>query len=569
VTGRYGAPGSVCVSGRNAPVSRVSAAGAPECSADDRARRRGDSAAAPKTPFRVASATGKVVRIGCLLLAGLLPACTVLGPDYQEPDVGWLERWDATLHGLAGEGGEAQPLRFWWRVFGDPVLDRLVEVATENNRDLRQAALRIFESRALAGIATAGRYPQVQQASGALDYVASTRDAGGGRSFVEYNTALTVGWELDFWGRFRRAMESADAAFFGAIENERAVQVLVHADVVDRYFAYRVLQERIRIARRNAEIQRRSFQIATEQYHSGNTSELDLQQAKTQYLATLAAIPDLEMRLRQTANALAVLLGRVPGDLPELSSAEGSYRLPLARDLHVSGLPTRLLLRRPDVRAAAWAVAAQSARIGVVLAELYPAVSLLGTLQWAGGTLAGTPDAGMLTLGPGLRWNIFDYGAIRNNVRLQDARLQRTIEAYQNTVLQAVREVDNAAIAVVKTEEQAGLLDQTVASARRALQIANTRYREGYSDFQRVLDAQRALVSQTDRQVINRGTHLAAVIQLYKGLGGGWSPRAVEALLPADTRTQMKERTDWGRLLEAPLPVVPASPAPAEEPSRE
>jgi NodT family efflux transporter outer membrane factor (OMF) lipoprotein len=507
---------------------------------------------------------GVAARVAGLVLPALLSACTMLGPDYQEPDTAWLRAWDAGLHGLSGEGDDVA-LQAWWRLFRDPVLDRLVQEAASGNRDLRLAALRIFESRALAGIAGAGLYPQVQQVSGAVDYVAALGKDAGPSDYLGYQAALTVGWELDFWGRFRRAIESADAAFFAAVENERAVQVLIHAEVVDRYLAYRVLQERIRIARHNAGIQKRSFQIATELYESGNTSELDLQQARTQYLSTLAAIPQLELSLRQTGNALAVLLGRVPGDLPELETA-ADYRLPMIDGPRIAEAPTRLLLRRPDVRAAAWRVAAQSAQIGVAQADLYPAVSLLGTLGWAGSSLAGVPGSGRFTLGPGLRWNIFDHGAIRNNVRLQDARLQQAIEQYQNTVLQAVREVDNAAVAVVKTREQAALLERTVASARRALEIANTRYREGYSDFQRVLDAQRALFAEADRRVVNQGAHLAAVIQLYKGLGGGWSPRGTGELLPAQLRGTMKERTDWGGLLDAPLPSVPPRPpTPKEE----
>ena len=247
------------------------------------------------------------------------------------------------------------------------------------------------------------------------------------------------------------------------------MQVLVNAQVATLYFNWRILGERIGIAHKNAKLQKRSLEITTEQFNAGNTSELDLQQAKTQYLATLATIPQLELQRRQTLNALALTLGRSPGDLPEL---EGSgYALPKIDTMVVNGIPARLLLRRPDVHAAAWAVAAQSAKIGIAEADLYPAITLLGSLGWSSSTLGGAPDSGLLAVGPSLPWNIFDHGLIRNNIRLQDARLQEVIEQYRQTVLAAAQEIDNAAISLLKTREQEKILAQTVTTAERALEM--------------------------------------------------------------------------------------------------
>ena len=247
------------------------------------------------------------------------------------------------------------------------------------------------------------------------------------------------------------------------------MQVLVNAQVATLYFNWRILGERIGIAHKNAKLQKRSLEITTEQFNAGNTSELDLQQAKIQYLATLATIPQLELQRRQTLNALALTLGRSPGDLPEL---EGSgYALPKIDTMVVNGIPARLLLRRPDVHAAAWAVAAQSAKIGIAEADLYPAITLLGSLGWSSSTLGGAPDSGLLAVGPSLPWNIFDHGLIRNNIRLQDARLQEVIEQYRQTVLAAAQEIDNAAISLLKTREQEKILAQTVTTAERALEM--------------------------------------------------------------------------------------------------
>ncbi len=508
-----------------------------------------------------------------LLGAVFLTGCTLLGPDFTgAPEVS-LERWDRTLHGLAEPeaGGEAAS-EAWWRLFGDPVLERLVEAARLDNLSLRQAGLRILQARALAGIAGAGRYPQLRQAT--VEAVYENRQDHGGAGEVGsdqglFRAGLAVAWELDFWGRFRRAIESADADFFASIEAQQALQVLIRAQVAALYFEWRILGLRIEIARRNARLQRRSLQIAAELHESGNTSELDLQQARTQHLATLAVIPRLRLERRRIRNALALLLGRAPGDLPELE--EGGYRLPEVPDPVIRGLPARLLLRRPDVRAAAWAVAGRSARIGIAEADLYPAISLAGSLGWSATTAAGLPDSGILALGPGLRWNLFDQGLIRNNVRLQDALLQEQMEAYRQVVLEAAREVDDAAAGVVRTGEQVRILEQTVAAAERALEIARTRYREGYADFQRVLDAQRSLFTQQDRLVGIRGERIAWLIALYKGLGGGWSPVTLDQAVPETTRKLMKRRTDWGDLLDRPLP--PSLPDPvrpeAEAASRE
>ncbi|MGB5541320.1 MAG: efflux transporter outer membrane subunit, partial [Gammaproteobacteria bacterium] len=453
--------------------------------------------------------------------------------------------------------------RFWWRHFNDPVLNRLIELAKEQNPSLRIAGLRILESRAQLGIAGSTLYPQVQQGSGAATYV-NTRNHGGvvaddSQSFVSYQAGFNIGWELDFWGRFKRGIESADAAFFASIADQQDVQVLLNAQVADLYFGYRTTQLRIAIAKENAAIQKRSFEITSRIYQSGGDSELDVQQAKTQYLATLSTIPGLEVTLNKTRNALATLLGRAPGDLPELAS--GVQDLPSTSSTGIPVIPASLLMRRPDIRSAAAKIAAQSAQIGIAEADFYPAISLLGSIGWSGSTLDGSPDTSTLGIGPALKWNLFDHGRIENNVRLQDARLQQLIESYQNTVLQAAREIDDAAVSAVKTAEQQLLLNQSVDAAERALSIADTRYREGYADFQRVLDAQRSKFAQAERALINHGSHISAVIGLYKALGGGWMATPVEGLIPEDTRNRMQQRTDWGDLLSAPLPMNPVNPS--------
>jgi outer membrane protein TolC len=238
--------------------------------------------------------------------------------------------------------------------------------------------------------------------------------------------------------------------------------------------------------------------------------------------------------------------------MPEL--ADASPELPLIEPSKVAAIPAELLLRRPDIRTAAWQVAAQSAQIGVAEADYYPAISLLGTVGWAANSRNGSPDTTRFGGGPSFTWNIFDYGRIGNNVRLQDARLQQAIESFQNTVLQAAQEIDNAAISVMKTHELRSILDQSVVSAERSLTLANTLYVEGYADFQRVLDAQRSYFSQSANELINRGNHISALISLYKAMGGGWTDMTIDQMIPEATRETMRERSDWGELIDAPLP---------------
>jgi NodT family efflux transporter outer membrane factor (OMF) lipoprotein len=504
------------------------------------------------------SAAIRPARTCCFALALTLTACTTLGPNYEEPDAVWLGEWQSDLYGQLQEPEQESELDlgFWWRLFDDPILNQLIATAREENPGLRIAGLRILEARAQLGIAGSALYPQVQQATGSAAYI-DTRQSGGrvnnDQSFNNYQADISIGWEMDFWGRFARGIESADAAYLASITNQHDVQVLLSAQVADLYFAYRTTLASIAIANKNAEIQKRSLQITTSLYDGGEKSELDLQQAKTQYLATLSTIPGLEINLTQLSNALAALLGRSPGNMPELATA--ATELPTIDDLHIDTIPARLLTRRPDVRTAAWQVATQSAQIGIAEADYYPSISLLGTVGWSANSQNGSPDTSGFGGGPAFSWNIFDHGRIENNIRVQDARLQQSIEGFQNSVLLAAQEIDNAAINVVKTHELRSILDQSVVSSRRSLTLANTLYVEGYADFQRVLDAQRAFFAQSSNELVNRGKHIGAVISLYKALGGGWTNTPIDQLIPASTRETMQQRSDWGDLLSAPLAI--------------
>ncbi len=502
---------------------------------------------------------GPSARFAAMLALGLMAACSTLGPDYVEPEVNWLDEWQLSSEQLDSvrAAQDQVDLRFWWEILQDPTLNRLIEIAKQGSPSLRIAGLRVLESRAALGIAGSSLYPQVQQLSGEISQVGSRQDGGSQTSsYTSAQIALSAAWELDFWGRFRRGIEAADAAFFASIANQQNLQVLINAQIAELYFAYRTTEARIKIANENAAIQQRSYEIAEALFNSGQNSELDLQQAKTQYLTTMSKVPGLELTLSQLRNGLCALLGRAPGDLNELETRD--YSLPSIEPGGLEALPAQLMMRRPDIRAAALQVAAQSAMIGIARADYYPAISLFGSIGWSDSSNAGSQET--VSAGPSLRWNIFDWGRIGNNIRVQDARLQQLIESYQETVLQAAREIDDAGTGVLKTTEQQKIIDESVKAANRALQIASSRYKEGYADFQRVLDAQRALAVQAESQVVNQGNHISAVISLYKSLGGGWIDMNIEELIPDATRAMMENRSDWADLLIAPFTSAGVNP---------
>lgn len=507
------------------------------------------------------SAAATLMRPGALSLLVLLglTGCVRLGPDFQSPRPAWLGQWNTPALAQSTQRSATPDVRQWWQVFADPLLDRLIAEADAHNSDLKIAGLRLLEARAQLGIAQSGRYPQLQQASADSLYF-NRRQSGGinplDNHFWQHSVGFDVGWELDFWGRFSRAIESSDASYFAAQANYEDVLVLLRAQVADTYFALRTTEARLRVAKQNAQQQQRNFEITEKLFNSGQTAELDLQQAKTQYLGTLSTLPGFEEQLHRTRNALAALVGQPPGGLPPLAEYEGL--IPLVDRAVLQDVPADLLQRRPDVRAAELNVAAQSALIGVAESDFYPSLTLLGSIVWSTDTLSGTPRNLDLIGGPSLRWNLFDHGQISNNVRVQDARLQQLIEAYRDKVRQAAREADDAAVGLIKSLERERILGAAGTAAERSLVLASTQYREGYSDFQRVLDAQRALLEQQDNYLVSRSSAVSNLIALYKALGGGWY--SAQPTVDPATRQQMQQRTDWGDLLDQPSAASSARP---------
>ena len=489
------------------------------------------------------------------VLAGmLLSACTTLGPDFRSPAVPWLQAWrGGAWRDLADEAKHtARSADEWWRYFDDPVLDQLIAEAQRLNPGVRTAGLRIMEARAQLGIAGSALYPQLQQVDGQALFVGNRSSNGQGATSGSFGLAFSLAWELDFWGKFKRAIESADAAYFASVAQYDDVQVLVAAQTASLYGSIRTTELRLRIAHENAALQARSLEITERLFRSGNDAELDVQQARSQYLSTLATIPELESSLRQSRNALCVLLARPPDALPELQQRRA--RIPEAPLEVIVDMPAEMLRRRPDVRAAEMLLAAQSAQIGVSEAALYPSIALAGSLGLSATTL-GSPGATLAwALGPALVWNVFDYGRLTNQVLVQDARFQQLYEQYQDVVLRAARELDDAATGFAYTKKQVDILRDAVQAAKRSVDIATIQYREGLVDFQRVLDSQRALFSTQEGLVASQGGVVQYLITVYKSMGGGWQAGRMRPVLDDATRTTMGERSNWKGLLEAPLP---------------
>ena len=505
------------------------------------------------------------------VLAIMISGCMV-GPDFRRPEAAvspsWIEAADNRVKGEAGN------YRNWWRSFADPLLDRLVDRAYRENLTLRAAGVRVLEARAQLGIAVGEFYPQTQQTAGSLEHV---RTSGSSAQpfppfeFSQDQIALSASWELDFWGKFRRSIQSASAAWLATAADYDNALVSLTADVADSYINVRTLEKRLDIARQNVETQQESLKIAEARFRFGAASQLDVEQAKTQLNDTRASIPTLRAQLRQQKDALCVLLGMAPNDLADM--LKGPAGIPVSPRQITVGIPADLLRRRPDIRSAEYQAAAQSARIGVARAELYPALSLNGSFGFLASN-AGQARLGDLfqwqsrsyQFGPAFQWNILNYGQIKNNVRLQDAKLQELLLNYQNSVLKAQQDVEDNLAALLRSQERASFLAESAQAARNSLDLAVRQYREGVKDFTTVLLAQQSLLSEQDSLAATLGSISVNLVGVFRALGGGWEPREGQEPVPAAVKEEMEKRTGWGRLLSPASYNPPAGKGPESSP---
>jgi NodT family efflux transporter outer membrane factor (OMF) lipoprotein len=492
----------------------------------------------------------------------------LLGPNFKVPPAPVADKWVEEGNKAVDSGFSEH--RDWWTVFNDPVLTRLVDLAYQQNLTLRTAGVRVLEARAQLGIAIGEFYPQQQLASAAVTYnrlpisfpfnIASN-------TYWQAEFGAQAGWEIDIWGKLRRAIESADSAFLASLANYADVQVTLIGDVASAYVQIRTTERQIAIAHDNVERQQAALKIARAKFRYGTATKRDVYQAENVLGATEATIPQLNIQLAQAKNALGVLLGLPPGQVDAL--LVGSADIPTAPPQVTVGIPADLLRRRPDIRRAELQAAAQCAQIGFAKADLFPAFALTGNV----GTLA--TDIGRNSLGnvftgnrlsysagPAVQWSILNYGQVTNNVRLQDAKFQELLIAYQNTVLAAQQDVANGIAAFVHSREQATFLQHSVEAAEGALNIATVQYRQGIADFTTVLTAEQNLYQAQNSLVLATGSIALGLITTYRALGGGWQIREGRDFVPAETQQEMRERTNWGTLLTPDLlrPQAPTLP---------
>ena len=506
----------------------------------------------------------------------------MVGPNYKEPPARLQQEWMDPSHSGVQRG--AAELTKWWEAFNDPVLNDLVDRAYRNSPPLQAAAVRVLQAQAARGIAIGLLFPQQQEARGAFSWNQASENSGapqpqtskwGSRlgwvrdpmgnlvqkalgdpgvdpSFHNWEVVgLSVGWELDIWGRFRRGIEAADATVLASLASYDDVLVSLIAEVATNYVLLRTLEEQLEIVHQNLKIQQDSLAIVQHRREGGTATELDVAQAQALLHDTEAQVPATEASIRQTRVALCVLLGMPPQDITELV---GQTRpIPSPPETTTVGVPAELLRRRPDIRRAERLLAAQSAQIGIAAADLYPSFSLAGDIglsaEHFGDLFRGSSFQAFA--GPSFRWAILNYGRIENNVRVQDAARQAAISDYEGLVLRAQGEVESAMAGLVGAQRQIVPLTGSTEAASRAVGVATQQYKGGIADYIRVLVAQQFLITEQSRLIATRGSAAQSMITLYRALGGGWGLREGNDLVPTDIKEQMQNRTNWGGMIDS------------------
>ncbi len=473
----------------------------------------------------------------------LFLGCRV-GPDYCGPPPApvapsWQNHGDETVRFMSPD------LPGWWTQFNDPVLDAMIAEAISQNLDLKVAAERIFEARALRCTVRSDLFPQIKQ-DGSYTYSKfATNGAGMGSLMGAFSAAsdqwsLGIGgsWEIDVFGRLHRLVEAADADLCVTVEDYRDTLIILLGDVAINYVEARSYQQRLQIAQDNLTTQQRTVEFTQSRAKAQLGNELDVVQAQANAETTASEIPSLLAGYQQTLNRLSVLLGYPPG------SVDGflAERTPIPKppvEIAV-GIPAELLRRRPDIRRAERELAAQTARIGGAVGELYPKFTILGSFGLDARDFSRLMDANSIaaSVGPSMQWNILNFGKFRCNVYVQESRQRQRCLLYQSAVLRAAEEVDNALVNYVRQKQRQTNLLQAVTANQRAVDLSQKRYVGGDVSFQRVLDSQRSLLQSQDRLALNEASITVSLIQVYRALGGGWE--GAEAIAATTAPTEME-----------------------------
>ena len=478
--------------------------------------RKNDTASPRKTyPVRLA--------LTVILYLGSLTGCLV-GPDYQPPQMQVPDVWSGPT-GAQPTPVDVQDLVHWWTTFNDPALTSLVDRAVAFNLDLKLAEARIRQARAARGIAVAGIGPTVNASGAVVRSRSAVTTSNGTEGVISnlYQTGLDSSWELDIFGGTRRNIEAADADLQAAVEDRRDVLVTLTAEVALNYIDLRAFQQRTDIARKNLKAQEHTAELTRKRFEAGFVGRLDVANADAQVATTASLIPLLESSARQAIYSLGILLGREPAAL--LEELTPAAVIPAAPPEVPAGLPADILRRRPDIRRAEAQIHAATARIGVATADLFPKFALSGSVGFRSNQFSSWVDwvNRFWSLGPSASWQVFASGAVRSNIKYQEALQEQTLFAYQQTVLTALQDVENALIASAKEADHLKALADAVVANRQAVQLSTQLYTQGQIDFLNVLNAQRSLFVSEDALVQSTGTISTNLIALYKALGGGWN----------------------------------------------
>jgi outer membrane protein, multidrug efflux system len=502
----------------------------------------------------------------CVLLAG----CAV-GPDYKRPVMSAPTQW-RDVPALEGSLANIP----WWDLFQDEQLKTLVKVALEQNRDLKIATERIEEARAMHGIAKSDFYPHVNaelKAGGLNPSDASlthTPEGGSGTTAI-YSASLGFSWELDFFGRIRRASEAQRAALLATEEARRAVALSLVSDVALAYIQLRGLDRSLAISKTTLTARREHVEFSRVRYEGSVANEVDWRQAQAELHRIEAVVHDYERQVAQTENGLSFLLGRNPGAIVRNRSAEDQ---PIPPDVP-AGLPAALLERRPDLRRAEMDLWSATARIGEAKAMLYPRISLTGSYGLASTDLGEflDPASQSWNVFAGLLQPIFEGGKNTARVEMRESQQRQALYTYQRALLQALREVEDALVGLRSIAQQRNALRERVNAERKVLELADLRYRGGVSDYLEVLDAQRSLFDSEIDESAAAAAHGQSLIQLYKALGGGWpapqgkqvgSVPALAKTPPAATPPAAAAPSAVPSAAPAPPAAAPPAPSPAK-----
>ncbi len=464
--------------------------------------------------------TGMKIFIPFIILS--FSACAMVGPDYKPPAIKMPDKWQANSSEKVSPGEDKSHLVNWWKSFNDPMLTDLINRAVSNNLSVKEAVTRLIEARLYRGVGGADLYPSVSSSASA------TKSRISHITVDNYQVGVDSSWEIDLFGGIRRSIEAYDANIESADASLNDTIISLMAEVALDYVNMRSYQAQLSITLSNLKTQEETHDIVNWRYKSGLVTELDLKRSESTLEQTRSQIPSLQSRIDQSQNRIAVLLGLHPGVLKqELSKVKP---VPVLTDIIKTGIPADLLRQRPDLRKAERDLAAQTAKIGVAVSDLYPKITLSGSIRYSADSTGDlfSSDSRSSSIGPSISWPVFRAGAIKQNVKIQSNMADRFLLQYKGLVLSAIEEVENALSSCRYEEIRHESLKKATDSAGISLELSRMQYSSGLIDFQTLLDAERTLLSLQDQLSQSEAQITVNYITLYKSLGGGWTPDSTD-----------------------------------------